>query len=206
MQKLLYGMTVILFAATFAYGRVERLPAGTAIDVRTNERIEIKDSSDGRIFYGVVARDVMDPDGNIAIPRGSNVELIVRNIGNHEMAVDLESVTVGGERYAVSSDDSEISSDRRQGVGKNKRTGEFVGGGAVIGTIIGAIAGGGKGAAIGAIAGGATGVGAETATRGKTVKVPAESVLTFRLNAPLRISTDPDRGSTREGRHYHDQR
>jgi hypothetical protein len=206
MQKLLSGMTAILFAATFSYARTERLPAGTTIEVRTNERIEIKDSSDGRIFNGVVGRDVLDPDGNIAIPRGSNVELIVRNIGDHEMAVDLESVTVGGERYAVSSDDSEISADRRQGVGKNKRTGEFVGGGAVIGTIIGAIAGGGKGAAIGAAAGGAAGVGAQTVTRGKTIKIPAESALTFRLNAPLRISTDPDRGSTREGRHYHDQR
>src|SRR5207244_7207406 len=36
-----------------------------------------------------------------------------------------------------------------EGLGKNKRTAEMVGGGAVLGTLIGAIAGGGKGAAIG---------------------------------------------------------
>jgi hypothetical protein len=207
MKRIVTGIAIGLVAAVgCVYGRAERLPAGTNIEVRTNETIEIKNSSDGRIFNGVVAGDVADADGNIAIPRGSNVELIVRNVGDREMAVDLESIAVGGERYTVSADDSEISSDRRQGVGKNKRTGEFVGGGAVLGTILGAIAGGGKGAAIGAVAGGAAGAGAQTVTRGKTIRVPAETVLSFRLNAPLRLGADPDRGVTRGDRHYHDER
>jgi len=75
----------------------------------------------------------------------------------------------------------------REGIGKNQRTAEMVGGGAVLGTLLGAVAGGGRGAAIGAIAGAAAGAGAQVLTRGKTVNVPAETVLTFRLDQPLTL-------------------
>ena len=64
----------------------------------------------------------------------------------------------------------------------------MVGGGAALGTLIGAIAGHGKGAAIGAAAGAAAGAGAQVLTRGKTVKVPAESTLRFKLDKPLHLS------------------
>jgi hypothetical protein len=69
----------------------------------------------------------------------------------------------------------------------NKRTATMVGGGALAGAIIGAIAGGGKGAAIGAAVGGAAGAGAQVLTRGKEVKVPAETVLTFQLDSDLQL-------------------
>ena len=90
----------------------------------------------------------------------------------------------------------------KDGIGKNGRTGKYVGGGALLGTIIGAIAGGGKGAAIGAIAGGAGGASAQVLTRGGDVRVPAESILTFRLQQPLTVDV-ADRGYDRRGRHYH---
>jgi hypothetical protein len=93
---------------------------------------------------------------------------------------------------------------RRDGLGKNSRTGEFVGGGALVGAIIGAIAGGGKGAAIGAAAGAGAGAGTQLLTRGSTVRIPAESLLTFRLQQPLEMAP-ADNGFTRGGHHYHDQ-
>ena len=71
-------------------------------------------------------------------------------------------------------------------MGANKRTAKFAGGGAALGAIIGAIAGGGKGAAIGAATGAGAGAGTQIFTRG-SVKVPAESVLTFQLQAPLQL-------------------
>ena len=52
----------------------------------------------------------------------------------------------------------------------------------------GSVAGGGRGAAIGAIAGAATGAGVQVLTRGKEVRVPAETVLTFRLDQPLQLN------------------
>lgn len=120
------------------------------------------------------------------------------------MAIDIDSISVEGRRYMVS---AEIYRDsRRAGIGANQRTGEYVGGGAILGSIVGAIAGGGKGAAIGAVAGAAAGGGAEVATRGAVVRIPAESILTFRLDKPLEIATGrfrDDNGYDDHGNHYH---
>jgi hypothetical protein len=72
-------------------------------------------------------------------------------------------------------------------VGANKRTAEYTGGGGAIGAIIGAIAGGGKGAALGAASGAGAGAITQIVTKGGSIKVPAESVLTFKLDRPLRV-------------------
>ncbi len=179
------------------------LQAGTSITVRTNERISAH-NNDGRVFSGVVDQDVMDRNGNLVIPRGSNAELVVRGLSNRELSLDLESVTVNGQRFAVASSTADVSGNRKPGVGANKRTGEYVGGGALLGTIIGAIAGGGRGAAIGAAAGAAAGAGTQVLTRGRSVNVPSESLLTFRLEQPLRMGI-ADTGRYRNGHHYHQQ-
>jgi len=84
-------------------------------------------------------------------------------------------------------DTDNLSQRGKAGMGKNKRTAEFTGGGAGLGAIIGAIAGGGKGAAIGAGAGAGGGALTQILTKGKAIQVPAESVLTFRLDKPLQI-------------------
>jgi hypothetical protein len=169
--------------------RMERvvLPAGTVIALRTNERIDSKDVIEGQTFSAQIADDVRDTDGSIAIPRGSDARLVTRRLeSNGDITLDVESISVAGRRYRVSTADQELE-NRREGVGANKRTGQFVGGGAALGAIIGAIAGGGKGAAIGAVAGAGAGAGAQIITRGKEVHVPAESVIRFRLDRPLRL-------------------
>jgi hypothetical protein len=85
-----------------------------------------------------VDQDVTGQNGAVLIPRGSNAELIVNNVNNNDLSVDLESVTVNGRRYMVSAE--AYNRSRNAGLGKNKRTGEYVGGGAALGAIIGAIA------------------------------------------------------------------
>ena len=87
-------------------------------------------------------------------------------------------------------------------MGANQRTGEFVGGGAILGAIIGAIAGGGKGAAIGAGIGAAGGAVGQMSTRGRELKIPAESVITFRLDQAL-VMGIADNGTQDDGFHYH---
>ncbi|HKD05484.1 MAG TPA: hypothetical protein VKB79_06240 [Bryobacteraceae bacterium] len=161
------------------------LPAGTPISVRTNESINTQERDESRTYSAQVSQDVIDADGRVAIPRGSDARLIVRQVG-HDLMLDLQSVSVAGRRYLVDSNDIEQQS-RREGVGANKRTAEFGGGGAVLGTLLGAIAGGGKGAAIGALAGGAAGIGTEVLTRGSAVRVPAETVLSFRLDSVMSL-------------------
>ncbi|HZO52921.1 MAG TPA: hypothetical protein VFB63_09400 [Bryobacteraceae bacterium] len=187
--------------ATLAMAEVRTIGSGTSITVRTNESIDAK-KSDGQIFTAVVDQDVLDANNNVAIPRGSSAELMVRKLSSNELTLDLESVTVNGQRYALSAEANELSSTRKEGIGTNERTAKYVGGGAVLGAIVGAIAGGGKGAAIGAAAGAGAGAGTQVLTRGKSVKVPSESLLTFRLEQPLGVAM-ADNGFTRKGRHYH---
>jgi hypothetical protein len=163
------------------------VPAGAEISVRTNEVIDARNSPDNRSYSAVVDRDVVDTNGNVIIPRGADARLVVRNAGNNQLALDLESVMIHGQNYAVDTSASVQHGQGREGVGENRRTAEYVGGGTVLGTLLGAIAGGGKGAAIGALAGAAAGAGTQVLTRGDQIHVPAETVLNFRLNNDLRL-------------------
>jgi hypothetical protein len=104
------------------------------------------------------------------------------------MMLDMQSMTVSGRRYLVSTTD--LKQDTGTGIGTNKRTAETIGGGAALGTIIGAIAGGKKGAAIGVLVGAAGGAGVQVLNKGKDVRVPAETLLTFRLSAPATLQAE----------------
>jgi hypothetical protein len=165
------------------------IPSGTQISVRTNEAIDAKTATSGQTFSAVISESVQDEDGNVAIPRGASAELVVKQatagkVKANDLVLDMQSVTVGGRSY--NTETAAITQKGKSGVGANKRTATYTGGGAAIGAIIGAIAGGGKGAAIGAATGAGAGAGTQIFTRG-SVKVPAESILTFQLQAPLRL-------------------
>jgi hypothetical protein len=75
-------------------------------------------------------------------------------------------------------------------VGANRTTqsAKTVGGVAALGAIIGAVAGGGKGAAVGAATGAAVGTGVQVLTKGQAIKVPAETLLEFKLEHDLAIA------------------
>ena len=184
-------LIALLAPALFAWAQPRRdvLQSGTEVKVRTDEAINATASDVGHDFPAVVSDDVLDANGNVAVPKGSRAMLtLVRGENENEVALDLRSITTNGRTYSIESNpESAGTTSGGTGLGKNKRTGEYVGGGALAGTVIGAIAGGGKGALIGALAGGAAGAGAQVLTKGHDVKVPAESQLTFRLNQDLRL-------------------
>lgn len=177
--------------ATAARRKEVSVPAGTEIAVLTNQAIDSKDANEGQTFPADVADNVTNSAGQVVIPKGSPAELIIRKAssggmtGNPELALDLQSVKVGDRRYVVNTAD--LQQQGSGGIGMNKRTGEMVGGGAALGTLIGAIAGHGKGAAIGAATGAAAGAGAQILTKGKSVQVPAETTLRFKLEQPLKL-------------------
>ncbi|MEP7303995.1 MAG: hypothetical protein ABJA98_00620 [Acidobacteriota bacterium] len=167
--------------------RLDRLNAGTYLTVRTTQSIS-SDRRDGRIFAGVVADDVWDDYKRLAVPalpRGSRVEMVVRSARDGDLILDLQAVYAHGQRYTISAQPERVETGARR---DDDRTTALVGGGAILGTVIGAIAGGGKGAAIGAAAGAATGLG--VAFQGRSVRVPAGSLLTFRLERGLVIETN----------------
>src|SRR5947209_5925658 len=185
-------LLIALLAPTlFAWAQPRRdvLQSGTEVKVRTDEAINATVADAGHDYPATVSQDVLDANGNVAIPRGSRAMLaLVRGQNQNEVALDLRSITANGRTYAVDANpESAGTTSSGTGIGKNKRTGEYVGGGALAGTVIGAIAGGAKGAVIGAVAGGAAGAGAQVLTKGHDVKVPAESELTFRVNQDMRL-------------------
>ena len=174
--------------------RTEVLPSGTELTVRTAEDIDSSTAVVDQTFSAVVERDVAGESGNVVIPAGSHAVLVVREIssggvtGSPDMVLDMQSMTVSGRRYLVSTGD--VKKDTGTGIGTNKRTAQTIGGGAALGTLIGAIAGGAKGAAIGVLVGAAGGAGVQVLNRGKDVHLPAETLLTFALSAPVSLQAE----------------
>ena len=167
------------------------LASGTEIAVQTDETIDGSTAADGQIFAADVTEAVKDADGKVVIPAGAKAQVIIKSLteggkikGQADLLLDLASVSIDGRQYALSTADLEEKG--RAGLGKNKRTAEFVGGGAAIGGVIGAIFGGTKGAAIGAGIGAGGGTVAQAATRGD-IRVEAETILTFKLDMPLKV-------------------
>lgn len=168
------------------------IPAGTEVSVRNDETIDSGNASEGQTYAAEVTNDVRDAGGAVVIPRGANAQLVIKSAsgggrirGASDLVVDLRSISVGGKQYLV--DASDIEQKGKSGVGVNKRTGEFVGGGAALGAVIGAIAGQGKGAAIGAASGAGAGALGQILTKGNSVKIPAETLMTFKLDSPVKI-------------------
>jgi hypothetical protein len=169
-------------------------PAGTELVVRTVEVIDSRNSAVDQTFAAIFEHAVANAAGQMIIPSNASAQLIIRQIssggatGSPEMVLDIRSITVDGRRYLVSTTDLVEASDT--GIGKNTRTAETIGGGTALGTIIGAIAGGGKGAAIGAAVGAAGGAGVQVLTRGRDVQVPAETLLSFKLDKPVALRAE----------------
>jgi hypothetical protein len=171
--------------------KLEVVPSGTELAVRTNETIDSKVAKENQTFSGQFEQTVVGASGEVIIPKGSPAEIVIRKIssggttGSPEMMLDVQAITVAGRRYVVSTADLEEKNST--GIGMNKRTAEMMGGGAALGTILGAVALGGKGAGIGILAGTAGGAGAQMLLKGKEVSVPAETILTFKLDQPVSL-------------------
>jgi osmotically-inducible protein OsmY len=165
------------------------VPSGTPIRIQLGQTLSSNGSQTGQPFSGTVASSVM-AGGETAIPAGSRASGIVTQAkglghikGEAELALRLDTVTVGGQRYPVTT--SRIS---RVEKGKGKRTAILGGGGAGLGALIGGLTGGGKGAAIGALVGGAGGTAGSAFTGNKNIVLPAETVLTFTLENSVTIN------------------
>ena len=182
--------SLVLTEAAPAPVDAKTIPAGSEIDIRTSDNIDSDNSPAGTTFAAQVTTDVLDTAGNVAIPAKSPARLLILSsspsaVGSPELVLDLDTVTIKGQVHRVYS--SELTESSKTGMGANKRTAEMLGGGAAIGSLMGAIFGGGRGAGIGAAAGAGGGFFTQLLTRGKQVKVPAETELHFRLERALTL-------------------
>jgi hypothetical protein len=164
------------------------LASGVLLPVRTSEPLDSKKVKPGDYFQGTVAQSVYV--GNVvAIPRGAQVTGRVVDVkkpgelkGGASIALQLTTLNLGGNSYAVATDIYNTSSP-----GKGGYTAGNAVGGAALGAVIGAIAGGGPGAAIGAVAGTGVGLGASAATPGPRSVLPPEALITFHLTTPTTV-------------------
>ncbi|MFB3815699.1 MAG: hypothetical protein ACE14L_16475 [Terriglobales bacterium] len=193
-KKLKALLPVLLLVAVAAYGQNKTLPEGTEIKVRTDTTIPAKPAANAR-YAAKVTEDITDANGNLVIPRGSHAQLVAQPTNDgKDTVLDLRSVTISGQRYLLETN-TETGSSRPGGLGANKRTAKYVGGGAAVGAVLGALLGGGKGAAIGALVGGAGGAGAQVYT-GRKKQIPAETELSYKLAQPLQLRAVSSKASS----------
>src|SRR6266850_2048087 len=159
---------------------VREIPPGTSIKVRIIDQLSSEESETGDIFHGTLDEPIL-AHGKELYPRGADVSGRVTDVHRSGRLsdpgeLDLVLTTVSSGRVASSVAVQPLvikgESHAKSNVGK-------IGGGAALGAVIGAIAGGGKGAAIGAGVGGAAGAGAAAATGKRSAIVQPETVLTF---------------------------
>jgi hypothetical protein len=170
--------------------RTFTLASGRVLSVYTSSAISTKTHKSGDTFVGSLSKAIVDGDWVIA-KKGAPVDGVVvssdpggRVKGVASISVALKHLTLAdGRRVALST-----SGYSKQARSTKKKDAAKIGVGAGIGAAIGAIAGGGKGAAIGAGVGGGGGTAAVLATRGEPAIVPSESLLTFRLSSPVKIT------------------
>jgi hypothetical protein len=164
------------------------VPAGTAVTVSLGSALGSKLSQAGQTFTGTVAKDVT-VGNDVVIPKGSTVAGTVTDAkalgkfkGGALLNIRLDSINLNGYDMPVQTAARSFTEK-----GKGKRTAVLAGGGAALGGIIGALAGGGKGAAIGMAAGGGAGAGGAAFTGNKEIVLPAESDVTFDLTQELKL-------------------
>ena len=161
------------------------IPAGTIITVRTIDNIDSEQTSPGKKYRASVDDPVVI--GNqVIIPRGADCTIVIDKVQeNKELAIKLYDVTVEGKRYDVAANYAQIQAEGTSKTKKGVRRSVVLGG---LGAAIGGIAGGGSAAAIGAVSGAGLGAISATMAKGKTLKVPAETSLTFQLRSALPLS------------------
>jgi hypothetical protein len=198
------GLTVwvVLFVAIGTSGRVHsrsqqseaapaavvvKVPAGTTLNVRLTQGIEVDAAQAGMTFKARVDDPIMI-DGRVIVPREASAVLQAVKVaqsgefkGSDHISLKLNAISFGGRVYEVVTEYATV-----EGTGEGKKTARKVGGGAGLGAIVGGIAGGGTGAVIGATVG-AIGGGAIAASGEEHLKLPAETRLQFKLTSTIRV-------------------
>jgi len=162
------------------------LPEGTVLRVRLAQSLDTNKNRAGDRFKATLDAAVV-VDNKVVIPKGANFSGVVdesknsgRLKGRAVMNLSLDSFEMNGKVYKITTSHVDRVSGRHK-----KRNIIAIGGGAGAGAGIGALAGGPAGALIGAGAGAGAGTIGAVITGKKSVQIPVESVLSFRLREPV---------------------
>jgi hypothetical protein len=172
------------------------VPDGTLIPVRINQWLSSDRNHPGDTFSAVLDQPIV-VHGWVVARRGQTVigrvdvaQKASEGKGVSRLGLEIAELTlVDGEQVPVSTEMQQAprSPAAERSAERNVAT---VGTTTVLGTIVGAAVGGGQGAAIGAGLGATAGLAAVLYTRGRPTAVAPETLLSFRLQSPVAISTE----------------
>src|SRR5579864_2537256 len=165
---------------------------GTFVTVRINEPLSSDRNQPGDAFSATLVKPLV-VDGVVLAERGqtiggrvSEAQKAGRVEGTSRLGVQLTELTLAdGQQVPIQS--QLISRSGGTSVGRDVGA---VAGTTALGAAVGAAADWGRGAAIGAGAGAAAGIIGVLLTRGHPTIIYPESVLTFRIDNPVVVSTD----------------
>jgi len=166
------------------------VPAGTALALTLGTAIA-SDTSNVEDQVRATLRTPISVGGVEALPTGTAVLGHVTSAnqsakvkGRASIGVRFNTIDLPGDggREAITT-----ATVTRVAPTTKKKDATKIGIGAGAGAVIGGIIGGGSGAAKGAAIGGGAGTGAVLATRGDEVRLPAGTLLTVKLTAPLTV-------------------
>jgi hypothetical protein len=164
------------------------VPSGTVIPVRMIDSISSDLNQAGQTFRGSLSAPVV-VNKRTVLPKGANAYVRLVDVrssgtlkGRSELKLQLDRVVTPSGTYTVHSDVVAF-----RGHSQGKKTAKSAGIGAAVGGGVGALLGGGKGAAIGAGLGAGTGVATRAVKGGHPIYIGSESLVNFRLMAPIRI-------------------
>ena len=167
------------------------LPAGTMITVRTRDFLASNRNKVGQAFTTNLEQPII-VGGWVVARRGQpmigRIVTAKKEKDESQLGVELASLTlVDGTQIPVK---TELVKNVQPNAGVGGREVAGVATTTGVGAIIGGAANGGEGAGIGAGIGAAAGIVGVLLTRGRPTVIPPETVLMFRLDAPITINTE----------------
>jgi hypothetical protein len=168
------------------------IPPGTFVTVRINQYLSSDRNQEGDAFSASLVQPLV-VDGVVLASAG---QTIGGRVAEAKKAGRVEGTSrLGLQLTDLSLVDGQTVPIQTQLIDRNGRTSEGRDAAAIAGTtglgaLIGAAAGRGTGAAIGAGAGAGAGILGVLLTRGKPTIIGPESVLTFRIDQPVNVSTE----------------
>jgi len=165
-----------------------RLPAGTVIDVELIDALSSGTNLPGDPFASRVVNDVL-LDGRVVIPAGTTISGHVDEVvsGKNKKVGGRAKMVLAFETVSLETGDVGLTAWlTEKGKSETPKDAATIGGAAVVGAIIGhQIRDDDTGTAIGAIVGGAAGTAIAVNTKGKEVELPAGTIGSLELGAPL---------------------
>jgi hypothetical protein len=168
------------------------LPAGTWIAVRVNDPLSSNENHPGDGFTATLVRPLV-VQGFVVARRGQTiggrvveVEKAGRVKGTSRLGLELAEISLNdGQQLPIRTELIQFSGGTSKG-----RDATAIATTTGVGAAVGAAADGGFGAGVGAMAGAAASTVGVLVTRGRHTLVLPEDVLTFRITAPVTISTE----------------